>query len=62
MLRPAGMPPQGLSKDKISFFGAFLKGVFKKASSKKKFIQITMPSKTNAMRAGMNYEKYLDRV
>lgn len=62
MLRPAGMPPQGLSKDKIPFFGTFLKGVFKKASSKKKFIQITMPSKTNAMRAGMDYEKYRERI
>lgn len=62
MLRPAGMPPQGLAKEKLPVFGAFLRGVFKKASSKKKFIQITMPSKTNAMVAGMDYEKYRDRI
>lgn len=60
--RPPGMPPQGLAKEKIPLFGEFLRGIFKKASSKKKFIQVTMPSRTNAMMAGMDYEKYRDRI
>jgi len=62
MMRPAGMPPQGLASDKIPLFGAFLKNLFKKVSSKKKFIQVTMPSRVNAMMAGMEYEKYHDRI
>lgn len=62
ILRTPGMPPQGLTKEKIPLFGGFLKNVFKKASTKKKFIQVTMPSKTNAMRVGMDYEKYRERI
>lgn len=62
ILRSPGMPPQGLAKDKIPLFGSFLRDVFKKASTKKKFIQITMPTRTNAMMAGMDYEKYCKRI
>lgn len=62
ILRPAGMPPQRLAKEKMPLFGAFLRGVFMRASSRKKFIQITMPSETNAMHAGMDYENYSKRI
>ena len=56
--RPAGMPPRGLDKDKYADFAEILRQLFSFMSSHDKLIQITMPSQTNAMLAGEDFEEY----
>lgn len=60
--RPAGMPPRGLEKDRYADFSEVLRSLFSFMSSHKKFIQITMPSKTNAALAGEDYEEYKAKI
>lgn len=62
MDKPAGMPPIGLPHEKYSLYGEYLRELFQALSSKKKMIQITMPSTTNAELAGMPLDSYEKRV
>ncbi|MGN0350717.1 MAG: aminopeptidase [Roseburia sp.] len=62
MEKPAGAPPTGLSKEKYPVFGAYLQKLFGVFSQKKKMIQVTMPSDTNAKFAGMEAEAYKERI
>lgn len=57
-----GMPPENLPREKYPIYGAFLQGIFQRAAAKKKFIQITLPTKENAEQANMEFEAYRERV
>ncbi len=56
--RPAGMPPRGLEREQYPVFAEILRTLFAFMSRHEKLIQITMPSQTNAMLAGEEYEAY----
>lgn len=60
--KPAGLPPADLSKEKYPVFGAYLQKLFGVFSKKKKMIQVTMPSDTNAKCVGMEPEAYKERI
>lgn len=62
MERPAGAPPRGLSKENYPMYQKYLQKLFGAFSQKKKMIQITMPSDTNAAFAGMEPKTYQDRI
>lgn len=62
MERTAGAPPTELSKEKYPVFGVYMQKLFGVFSQKKKMIQVTMPSDTNAQFAGMEPEAYKERI
>ncbi len=62
MEKPAGLPPEGLPRDSYPAFGQVLRSLFQFVSRHKKLIQITVPTRTNAMLAGQPYEKYRARM
>lgn len=62
MEKPVGVPPTGLPKEKYPVLGAYLKKLFETFSKKKKMVQITMPSDTNAQFVGMEPEAYKERI
>lgn len=62
MDRPAGMPPKGLAEDDRPALGAVLRSLFSFMSSHKKLIQITMPTRTNAVLAETDYDVYCSNM
>ena len=60
--RPAGMPPRKLEKEKYAEFSEVLRSLFSFMSSHEKLIQITMPSQTNAVLAGEDYDEFKTRM
>ncbi|MDD6306536.1 MAG: aminopeptidase [Clostridiales bacterium] len=57
-----GMPPKELSKEKYPVYGAYLQKLFGAFSTKKKMIQLTMPTEENAKYAGIEFEQYKERM
>ncbi len=62
MNKAPGMPPKGIEEEQIPKFVGYLQRMFGMFGEKKKFIQITMPTDTNAMLADMEPEQYKARV
>lgn len=62
MNKAPGMPPKGIEKERIPEFVEHLKKMFGLFAQKKKLIQITMPTDTNAMLANMEPEQYKERI
>lgn len=56
-------PHKGFSKDKLSYYGAYMKKLFGAVSdSKELFIQVRVPTEENAADEGIPYEIYKDAM
>lgn len=60
MNRAPGLVPEGLHD--TSLYRAYIRGMFKCFSEKKKLIQITMPTKANAQNAEMDFDSFYKRT
>lgn len=58
MDKQPGMPPADLPREKVPEYGKLLKSLFGFMATKEKFIQVTMPTKVNAMLAGVDFDVY----
>lgn len=62
MCQAPGLLPKGLEENKIPLFAQHLQKLFAIFAGKKKLIQVTMPTKTNAKLAGVEEAQYMERM
>lgn len=62
MNKPIGLPPEGIEKERMPQFGRILSQMFGFVSKFHKFIQITMPTETNARMLEVPFEEYYERM